>query len=228
MKNFFTLLSLAVLAGAGANAAEFLTIKVDGNQVKNGDVIISNKLEIDEFEGEIWGWELKPDFTIESSEEAVYTLEVTNVGDTTFQFCGVAGASTSGLCVPVLPGNSQTDEGDLEASHSYLVTYDYSYPDVPNVPEKVECKGFFKMEAECDSGVQNIEFQVNMVYDGNNAVEGITGDKFTLIVGNGRVASADGGKIEVYTLSGARVANEGLDGIYVVRIGDKALKVAVK
>lgn len=227
MKKFFTLLSVAVLATAGVNAADLLTIKVDGNQVKNGDVIISNKLVVEEFDGFIFNWELKPDFTIESSEEVVFLMDVSNAGTTPFSYCGVAGASTNTNCRILNAGQSTADEGTLQPSHSYSVTYDYMLADTTNIPESVECKGHFKIEAEGESGIQNIEFDINMVYS-NSSVDSILGEEFTLMVGNGRVATAEGSPVEVYNLSGARVANEGLDGIYVVRVGGKALKVVVK
>lgn len=228
MKKIFTLLSLAVLATAGANAADLLTIKVDGNEVKNGDVVISNKLLVEEFDGFLLNWEIKPEFTLESSEEVVYSLEISNAGATDFSYCGVTGATTNTMiCQTLHAGQKWTDEGVLQPSHKYPVAYYYMHLDLTNLPSDLECKSHFKMEAEGESGIQNIEFDVNLVYS-NTSVDSILGEEFTLIVGNGRVATAEGTPVEVYNLSGARVANEGLDGIYVVRIGGKALKVVVK
>lgn len=230
MKKIFTLLSIAALASAGASAADFLTIKVDGTEVKNGDVVISNKLEVVEFEGIVLNWELKPDFTIESKEGASYWLTITNAGETPFSYCGVSGASTNTMmCQTLSAGQSWTDEGDLDASKAYKITYDYQHLDLTNIPESLECKGHFKVEAEADSGEQALEFDVNLVYPAEGgSVDGIADEGITLIVGNGRVAASNGTPVEVWTLDGARVANEGLNGVYVVRAGGKVVKIAVK
>lgn len=229
MKKIVTLLSIAALASAGASAADFLSIKVDGTEVKNGDVVISNKLEVVEFEGEIINWELKPDFTIESSEGASFTMTLTNTGETAFSFCGVIGASSSGECQTLSAGQSMTTEGDFDASKAYVVSYDYQKPYGEPVPESLECKGHFKVEAEADSGEQALEFDVNLVYPAEGgSVDGIADEGITLIVGNGRVAASNGTPVEVWTLDGARVANEGLNGVYVVRAGGKVVKIAVK
>lgn len=235
MKKLFTAFALAAMAATGASAAGFLTITVDGTVVKDGDVIVSNKLEIDgeEYDGEfeMWSWEIAPDFTIGSSQDASYSLTVTNKTESAsvVSYCGVTGASTNTMmCQTLQPGDGWNDEGELEAGRSYKVSYDYQHIDLNNLPDKVEIYGQFNVEAEAGTDTESLSFDVNLIWPGEGAVDGIADEEFTLIVGNGRIEAANGANVEVYSLTGARVANEGLSGIYVARIGSKAVKVAVK
>lgn len=229
MNKLFTALAILALSAPSAMAAGFLTITVDGTIVKNGDVIVSNKVEVDGEDGDLWSWEIKPEFTIESSEKASYSLTISNKGETAFSYCGVSGATSNSLgCQTLGKDQSWTDNGELQAGRRYKVAYDYQHVDLDNIPDKVECYGHFVVEANAASGTENLEFDVNMIYDGQGAVNDITDERFTIVVGNGRVEAANGAKVEVYSLTGARVANEGLNGIYVARIGNKSIKIVVR
>lgn len=235
MKKLFTAFALAALAASGANAAGFLTITVDGTVVKDGDVIVSNKLEIDgeEYDGEfeMWSWEIAPDFTITAADDASYSMAVSisEKSLTGVSYCGVSGATSNTMqCQTLKPGDSWIDMGEFEVGRTYKVAYDYQHNDLNNLPEKVEIYGHFALEAEGNDGTESLNFDVNLIWPGEGAVDGIADEEFTLIVGNGRIEAANGANVEVYSLTGARVANEGLSGIYVARVGSKAVKVAVK
>ena len=175
------------MAAAGASAAGFLTITVDGTVVKDGDVIVSNNLKIDgeEYDGEfeMWSWEIAPDFTIGSSEDASYSLTVTNKTESAsvVSYCGVTGASTNTMmCQTLQPGDGWNDEGELEAGRSYKVSYDYQHIDLNNLPDKVEIYGQFNVEAEAGAGTESLSFDVNLIWPGEGAVDGIADEEFTL------------------------------------------------
>lgn len=65
---------------------------------------------------------------------------------------------------------------------------------------------------------------VGVTHDGGAAVDGITDDAgIVLTTENGMVlANGEAAGVEVYTMQGARVANEGLDGLYIVRAKNAA------
>lgn len=229
MKKFFATLSLALLTAAGSQAADFLTVTVDGTTVKDGDVIISSELDTYEEDGMVWWWDIKPDFQITSSEDASYSMKIANSGETGFSYCGITLASENSLsCQQIAPGNDWTDIGKFQAGRSYPVVYDYQHSDLNNLPTSIECKGDFVLEATAASGKETLTFSVNMIWPGDNKVEGLDEENFTIIAGNGRIESTDGRTVEVYDLSGTRVANEGLKGLYIARIGNRAIKTVVR
>lgn len=171
---FFTAFAMAAIAASGVSATGFMTITVDGKVVKDGDVIVSNRLLVDGEDGELWSWELKPDFTISASTDASYSMTVTNTETSKNQlsYCGVSGATTNTfMCQSLRPGDGWTDEGELKAGRSYNVAYDYQHIDLNNLPDRVECYGHIRIDAESADGIESIEFDLNMIWPDGGAGE---------------------------------------------------------
>ena len=239
MKKVFTTFVLASLCLAAA--AQDLTVTIDGKPVSNGDVITSNNVEMAESGGYIYSWDIKPVVHFFSEKGTDITVTVTNLGngyakyadgvsviDPKVRYCGVKviGGFPSGTCKNLGAGESDTQYQILPAGVTgigqiYYESGNYNHP----VPLEVKTSSLVKVLY----GRETLEFTLIMEYSdpsGSVAVENIAseGADFTVVAG----AVVADGEVEVYDLAGRRVQNDGLNGIYIIRIAGKTAKVVVK
>lgn len=244
MKKLFTTLALGAF-GIAALQAQIFTVTVDGKAVNSGETITSNSIHsfanpgFDSSKPEdmsnmpFFTWELKPVMKINFASAASVVMTVTNNSDTYgLNDCGLTVGISS--CQTINPGGSletkhDAPEGEVEVNVEYNHVFnalDGSYIPLPTslqLPYKV------KLQAENDDATQEFEININIDYNSEpGAVNGIAGDELTFAVENGRVVASDNSAVEVYTFSGVRVANENLNGLYIVRAAGKTAKVAVK
>lgn len=243
MKKLFTSLLLSGLC-LGASA-QILNVTVDGKPVANGDVVTSSTLDLTEVDGVVFMWELKPETVITVNEGARLIVSVTNpegLSKVTYpggeeqtanvSFCGVTvSGGRPGNCVPVSPGQTVTQTQTLKVGESgELECYFMSTANDPDTyaalaPLNLSAVAQVKIEAEGDESEESFEFTLNLVYPAAGVKE-IGSEDALFSVAGGRVV-ADG-EVEVYDLAGRRVANEGLDGMYIVRSAGRTAKVVVK
>lgn len=237
MKKIFTTMALATLfLGASAQG---LTVTVDGNAVSNGGKATSSTVHAQEYNGMIMMWELKPVIAITPAADANVTVKVTNLAGgkvkyvnkdeavPDISFCGVTvPGGMAGNCVPVGPGNESmpqsqiVDAGVTANVECYFMSTDF----VNIVPEMLDCTA--KIEIVCEGeSEETFTFDLNMTYP-DTGVKTIGADSANFTVAGGSIV-ADG-EVEVYDLAGRRVANSGLNGMYIVRTAGKTAKVVVK
>lgn len=239
MKKFFTACALASLSLCAS--AQLITVTVDGKPVANGDIVESSTLEVQEYDGVVFMWELKPHTIITANEAVDLDVYVTNpegkgtvkyVGKdeetVNISFCGVnAVGGMPGNCLTLRPGDTRNMMQSLDANvegelQCYFMSGDFENP----APEKLDAYAQVKIEADGNTTAETFEFTLHMVYSSpDNAVNTILGASDFSVVGGSIVADGD---VEVYDLAGRRVANADLNGMYIVRSNGRAAKVAVK
>lgn len=240
MKKIFTTLCLASLC-LGAASAQGLKVTVDGNPVTNGTTVTSSNLEVTEIDGVVYLWELKPETHITVDENTTIIVTVTNLegkSNVTYvgkdsapadiSFCGInVMGGMPGQCMTVAPGKSETmnqtlKSGDVGELQCYFMSGDFEHP----VPQLLDVNTLVKIEAEGENGSEEtFEFTLNMVYP-STGVNGVAAESADFSVAGGSIVA--NGDVEVYDLAGRRVANNGLQGMYIVRVNGRAAKVAVK
>lgn len=238
MKKLFTTLALGAF-GIAALQAQIFTVTIDGKEVKNGETVSSSHVEAMEnplFDSskpedisnpKYFMWELKPEFKVNFASDANVYMTVTNKSETLpISDCGIGAGSS---CRTIQPGGELlTEHKDVKAGELIAQVY-YNHADVANLPTSLDIPCVVKLQAESEDDTQEFEFNLNLVYSNEpGAVNGIAGDDLSFAVENGRVVASDNSAVEVYTFSGVRVANENLNGLYIVRAAGKTAKVAVK
>ncbi|MDE6083279.1 MAG: hypothetical protein K2G11_02205 [Muribaculaceae bacterium] len=239
MRKLFTIvlfLSLCIVS-----RAQDLTVTVDGKPVSNGEVVISSRDVAVELNGEVYSWELKPVVNFISEKGTDIQVTVTNLGDgyirywdgvvvtdPTVAFCGikVIGGFPSGTCEYLHAGEKFTHNQILPANVTgvgqiYMVSSNYAHP----VPMELRSTSAIKVVY----GRETLEFTLKMEYKDpgiDTGIEGVASEGVDFKIIDGAVVADE--EVEVYDLTGSRVENMNLNGIYVVRIADKSTKVIVK
>ena len=233
MKKIFTSLCLASLCLAAS--AQDLTVTVDGQVVANGATVTSSHLDVVEYDGVVYQWELYPELLVKSEKGTNIAMTVTNLGGSVkytdkaetevpgIAFCGIdLPGGAPGSCQTIAEGNSITLNQTLPAGvegtgRVYFMSTNFSNP----APEKLDANARVKIVSDSET----FEFTLNMAYSGSAVKQVALGGNDFTVVGGSVVAP---GEVEVYDLAGRRVENAGLNGMYIVRTAGKAAKVVVK
>lgn len=237
MKKLFTTLALGAF-GIAALQAQIFTVTVDGKAVNSGETISSDHVHsipnpgfdsskpVDMNNIPFFMWELKPDMKVNVTADAEIIMTVINKSETIdLNDCGFG---VGGSCQFIKPGNTLETRHQVAPGEVEVNVY-YNHADITNLPQSLQLPYTIKLEAASDDATQEFELNVNIDYKGDpGAVNGIVGDELGFAVENGRVVASDNSAVEVYTFSGVRVANENLNGLYIVRAAGKTAKVAVK
>lgn len=219
MKKIFTLMAVALMGAATANAD--ITIKNGDQVIKDGDVITMTSENVKEIAPGVGMYQaaLHLNVVTTRNDNFEYYVNYQLTGDSEkITVCG-------DNCVTLSPKGDGTFIGTVSSKGEKSILM----IDGPMSPAPYPAIKNYVDIVATDANKDKLSFRVVLDTTGEASVNGVVADKAVFSVKNGKAyvnGSANG--VEVYNLLGQRVPNDALHGIYLVKAGKAVKKVVVK